>query len=237
MAGQIEISTANGYAGPTSAAEERTLLQPNASALSAEEERCWVAQLQAGSEEAFDRLIAEYAPPLYRLAHRLLNDPADADDVVQEAFLKVFRSIDQFQGSCPLKAWLYRVTVNTVANQNRWWRRHREQERPLEAPEPESRPLDFLADTQARSPFQSLLSREMQELVQTALQRLSESSRTVLVLREMEDLSYEEVAEILHVSLGTVKSRLARARQLLKGELEAMMESAPSGVPAWSPAD
>ena len=215
---------------------ERNLLQTSATALS-EEEWCRIAQLQAGSEEAFDRLVAEYTPPLYRLAYRLLNDPADADDVVQEVFLKAFRSIGQFQGNCPLKAWLYRITVNTVANQNRSWRRHREPERPLDAPETEGSPLDFLADDHVQNPFQSLLSRETQELVQSALLRLSESSRAILVLREMEGLSYEEVADILQISLGTVKSRLARARQSLKGELETMLEPAPGGVPEWSPAD
>lgn len=240
MQGRVAISSATGYAGrkelqPTVGG--RNAVEASAIALSEEEERCRIAQLQAGSEEAFDRLIAEYAPPLYRLACRLLNDPADADDVVQEVFLKVFRSIAQFQGNCPLKAWLYRITVNTVANQNRWWRRHREQERSLDAPETGGSPLDFLADDHARNPFQFLLSREAQELVQSALLRLSESSRAILVLREMEDLSYEEVSEILHISLGTVKSRLARARQSLKGELETMLEPAPGGVPVWNPAD
>ena len=240
MQGQLAISSATGYAEskelqPT--VEGRNVLQTSAIALSEEEERCRIAQLQAGSEEAFDRLIAEYAPPLYRLAYRLLNDPADADDVVQEVFLKVFCSIGQFQGNCPLKAWLCRITVNTVANQNRWWRRHRKQERPLDAPETGGCPLDFLADDNAQSPFQSLVSRETQELVQSALLRLSEPSRVILVLREMEDLSYEEVSEILHISLGTVKSRLARARQSLKGEMETMLEPASGGVPAWTPAD
>ena len=214
------------------------MLKTSAIALSEEEEPLRIAQLQAGSEEAFDRLVAEFAPPLYRLAYSLLNDPAAAADVVQEVFLKVFRSIGQFQGNCSLKGWLYRITVNTVANQNRSWRRHREPERSLDASATGGGNLkDFLADDRARNPFQSLLSRETQELVQNAMMRLAESSRTVLVLREMEGLSYEEVSEILHISLGTVKSRLARARQSLKGELETMMEPAPGGVPAWTPAD
>ncbi|MBI4459689.1 MAG: sigma-70 family RNA polymerase sigma factor [Acidobacteria bacterium] len=241
MQGQVAIFPATGYADTRELQPRvggRNAVETIAIAYSETEETFRITQLQAGSEEAFDRLVAEFAPSLYRLACRLLNDPADAADVVQEVFLKVFRSIGQFQGTCSLKGWLYRITVNTVANQNRWWRRHREPERSLDASETEGGDLkDFLADENMPTPFQSLVSRETQELVQTALARLTESSRTILVLREMEGLSYEEVAEILHLSLGTVKSRLARARQSLKEELEAMLEPAPGSVPAWTPAD
>ena len=242
MRGQVAISPTNGYADRKEFQPKvggRNVLETSAIAPGEEEEeRFQIAQLQAGSEEAFDRLVTKFAPSLYRLAYRLLNDPADAADVVQEVFLKVFRSIGQFEGNGSLKGWLYRITVNTAANQNRWWRRHREQERSLDAPETEGGNLkEFLADDRVQTPFQSLLSRENQELVQNALERLTESSRTILVLREMEDLSYEEVADILHISLGTVKSRLARARQALKEELETIMEPAPASVPAWTPTD
>ncbi len=199
-------------------------------------ERIRIRELQAGSPEAFDRLIAEYAPVVYRLAYRMLKDPADASDTVQEVFLKVFRSIGQFRGHCSLKAWIYRVTLTTASNQNRWWRRHRGQESPLEVSENGfSQNWTVLDD--APNPYESLLTRETQALVWTALLRLGESSRTVLILREMEGLPYEEMAEILHVSLGTVKSRLARARQSLREELQAIMEPVPSGLPAWSPAE
>lgn len=203
---------------------------------SEEGEQTRIRELQAGSSEAFDWLIAEYASVVYRLAYRILNDPADASDTVQEVFLKVFRSIGQFRGHCSLKAWIYCITLTTASNQNRWWRRHRAQESPLEIPENGSRQSLAMPDD-APNPYESLLSRETQELVWKALLRLSESSRTVLILREMEGLPYEEIAEILHLSLGTVKSRLARARQSLREELEAVMEPARGGVPAWSPAE
>lgn len=201
----------------------------------AETER--VQQLQAGSEEAFDWLVAQYAPLVYRLAHRLLNDPSDSSDTVQEVFLKVFRSIGHFQGDCSLKTWICHITVNTASNQNRWWRRHRGPECTLEGPEEETGRESLSAASEAPSPFESVLSQETQAIVQKALLRVSESHRLVLVLKEMEGLSYEEVAEILRLSLGTVKSRLARARQSLKRELEAMMEPAPRGVPVWNPAE
>ena len=201
------------------------------------EEQSRVRELKAGSEEAFDWLIAQYGPPVYRLAHRILHDPADAADAVQDVFLKVFRNIGQFHGESSLKTWIYRITVNTASNQMRWWRRHKERESPLEAPECWKREtLGDPADS-SQNPFESLLSRENQEIVWKALGRLAEGSRTVLVLREMENLSYEEIGEILHLSLGTVKSRMARARCALKREVESIMGSAPVSLPVWNTAE
>ena len=207
---------------------------PDGSATFTERER--ILQLQAGSEDAFHWLVSEYTPPVYRLACRLLNNSADASDVVQEVFLKIFRSVGQFHGDCSLKTWLYHIAVNTIWNQNRWWRRHSEKECTLESTRPEAMEDNLAMADDAPSPMESLLSQETQEMVQKALSRLNELHRMVLVLREMEDLSYEEVAAILNVSQGTVKSRLARARQSLKRELEAMMEPAPHTAPVWNPA-
>ena len=115
-----------------------------------------------------------------------------------------------------MKTWIYRIAVNTASNQHRWWRRHKEQEFSLDAQESREDGKRFVPADHAQNPFESLLSRETQEMVQIAMGRLTESSRTVLVLREMEDLRYEEIAEILHISLGTVKSRLARALSQLR---------------------
>jgi RNA polymerase sigma-70 factor (ECF subfamily) len=218
-------------------AEEPIAVQGAANRFCNSDEASRIKALQAGSEEAFDWLLAQYAPGVFRLAHRILNDPADAADAVQEVFLKVFRSITEFHGDSSLKTWIYRIALNTAANQNRWWHRHKEQEFSLDAQESWEGSSKFSPADAARGPFESLLSREQQEIVQKAMARLPECSRTVLVLREMEDLSYEEIAEILHVSLGTVKSRLARARLALKCELEPMLEQAPASVPVWNPAE
>ena len=191
-----------------------------------------IQQLQAGSEEAFDWLIAAYAPLVYRLAYRLLNYPADASDIVQEVFLKVFRSVRSFEGHCSLKTWIYHIAVNTVWNQNRWWR-HRGKERSLEIPDGDFgvEQLDVVDDSQ--DPLQDVLTQEAQDLVWRALLRLSEGQRVILVLREMEELSYEEMAAILNLTAGTVKSRLARARMALKRELEGILEPAPRPAPVW----
>jgi RNA polymerase sigma-70 factor (ECF subfamily) len=197
------------------------------------DEQSRIQQLQAGSEEAFYWLVDAYAPLVYRLAYRLLNNPADASDIVQEVFLKVFRSVKHFEGHCSLKTWIYHIAVNTVWNQNRWWRRHRGQEQALEVPDGDFgvEEIDLADDSQ--NPLRAVLTIESQELVWKALLRLNESQRLILVLREMEDLSYDEVAAILNLTSGTVKSRLARARLSLKQELETLMAPAARPAPAW----
>ena len=208
-------------------------LRLSAGAPGAPDEKSRVLELQAGSEEAFDWLVSAFAPPVYRLACRLLNNPADASDVVQEVFLKVFRSISHFEGHCALKTWIYHIAVNTVWNQNRWWRRHRERASALQDSAGETGVEELLQADEAASPLAAALTLEAQEMVWKALARLNESHRMILVLREMEDLSYEEVGEILNLSAGTVKSRLARARAALKQELEAMLEPAVRPAPVW----
>ena len=197
------------------------------------DEQSRIQQLQAGSEDAFNWLVDAYAPLVYRLAYRLLNTPADAADIVQEVFLKVFRNVRTFEGHCSLKTWICHIAVNTVWNQNRWWRRHRQQESPLETSDGDFgvEPMDVTDDSQ--NPLQDALTLEAQELVWKALLRLSESQRVILVLREMEELSYEELAAILELTTGTVKSRLARARMALKRELEGILEPVPRPAPVW----
>ena len=190
-------------------------------------------ELQAGSEDAFNWLMATYAPPVYRLSYRLLNDPADASDIVQEVFLRIFRGIGSFHGHCSLKTWIYHIAVNTVWNQNRWWHRHREQERTLEIGDEEAGYEELPVADDAQDPLATALSAEAQEMVWKALLRLSATHRMILVLREMEDLSYDEVAEILSLTPGTVKSRLARARLALRREVEALMEPVPRAAPVW----
>ena len=201
------------------------------------DEQSRIQEIQAGSEEAFHWLVDAYAPLVYRLSYRLLNHPTDASDVVQEVFLKIFRSVRAFEGHCSLKTWIYHIAVNTIWNQNRWWRRHRGPECPLEMPDGDFgiEQIDPADDSQ--NPLQDVLTLEAQGLVRKALSQLNESQRMILVLREMEELSYEEVAAILNLTAGTVKSRLARARLALKRELEGILEPAVHPAPVWHLAD
>src|SRR5882724_7421587 len=182
-----------------------------------------VAGLRAGSEQAYETLLARFQQPVYNLALRLLSDPGDASDVVQEVFLKVFRCVIHFRRQSSLKTWIYRITVNEAHNQRRWFFRHRSREVGLDDQTDEgcSRTV---ADT-GRSPFDCTFDREKHVLIENALGRINPLFREVVVLRDIEDLSYEEIAEVLQISLGTVKSHIMRGREALRVELTGRLEA------------
>ena len=187
------------------------------------DEQDLVAELQAGSEPAFAQLIAQYSHPIYSLIARSLRDPADAPDVTQEVFVKVFRNISSFHGESSLRTWIYRIALHEASNQRRWWGRHKRQELTIDAPQENDEGETFcLADSLAcpsASPFDCACHAETRELVAAALRTLAEPFREVVVLREIEGFGYEEIAEILNVNLGTVKSRLTRGRAALREAL------------------
>jgi RNA polymerase sigma-70 factor (ECF subfamily) len=189
------------------------------------EEGALVAELKAGSSQAFAELIARYHQPLYSLIARSLQDPADAADVTQDVFIKVFRNIGSFHGQASLRTWLYRIALHEASNQRRWWSRHKRQETALEAP-CDSRAdansggdAQSLGDTLADgscSPFEQAAQDELREHVEGALRQVPAAFRSVVVLREIEGFTYEEIADVLGVNLGTVKSRLMRGRAVLR---------------------
>lgn len=215
-----------------------------ASAIAARgEEASIVAELKGGSEEAYNWLIAHYHQPIYSLVYRIVNDPADAADTTQEVFIKVFRGMKSFNGESSLKTWLYRIAIHEASNQRRWWFRHKSKESPLEAQEDENGNSFGLANTlvdHGESPLELLAHEEVRARVEGELRQVSEPYRTVVLLRDIEGLSYEEIAEVLQVSLGTVKSRLIRGREALKKRLEVFVKqlgsefSASSGKPKIS---
>jgi RNA polymerase sigma-70 factor, ECF subfamily len=185
----------------------------------------WLVQgLRDGTEAAYEALTAEYQQPVYNLVSRLLNDPSDACDIVQEVFIKVFRKIGAFRGESSLKTWIYRIAVNEAYNYKRWFSRHRKQEVGLENDDEGSFNYSQKLADPARSPFDSVSDVEQHALVETALARLNPSFRTAVVLRDIEELSYEEIAEVLQVALGTVKSRIQRGREALRKELAGQLE-------------
>lgn len=193
------------------------------------EEQSLVRELKAGSETAFSHLIAQYSRPVYSLIARSLRDPADAADVTQEVFVKVFRNIHSFNGEASLRTWIYRIAVHEASNQRRWWSRHKKQEMTLddtrENDEGESFSLADMLATGDASPFDNVARAQLRERVEAALHKIPEVFRTAVVLREIEGFAYEEIAEILQTNVGTVKSRLMRGRSALR---EALRESAPA---------
>ena len=174
--------------------------------------------LRAGIEDAYEELIARYQQPVYSIAYRLLGSPADAADVVQEVFLKVFRGVGSFREHSSLRTWMYRIAVNEAHNHHRWFYRHCRREVAMDHAAEQSNSLESAADP-GRSPFDRALESENRTLIEQALANINPVFRTAVVLRDIENLSYEEIAEILQVSLGTVKSRILRGREALRREL------------------
>lgn len=180
-----------------------------------------VQQCAAGREEACTRLVTDHQRMVYQLALHLLGDPDEALDLSQEVFLKVFRTLPQFRGHSTLRTWIYRIVVNQASNRQRWWRRRR---RALQVPldEVAVAQSEALALRSAIQPDRVLQQRETQARVWRALNALPFDQRAAIVLREIDGLSYEEIAAALGVALGTVKSRLARAREGLRLALGAL---------------
>lgn len=198
-----------------------------ASALSLQtEEAALIAELRAGSEQAFAWLISHYHQPIYSLLARTVQNRADAADLTQEVFVKIFRGMHNFHGESSLRTWIYRIALREASNQRRWWVRHRQQEVPIEQEINESdssapiRLKEMLVDP-AESPFDAAVHAETRARIEAALAQVPEPFRTTLILRDIEGFVYEEVADMQGVNLGTVKSRLVRGRACLKAILTA----------------
>jgi RNA polymerase sigma-70 factor, ECF subfamily len=202
-----------------------TTLSDLASPIAAQtQEASIVAELKAGSEEAYAWLIGEFQQPVYGLVYRIVGDPSDAAETAQEVFLKVFRGMKQFHGQSSLKTWIYRIALHEAANRRRWWFRHKAQETSIEPADSESMPegspqMQMALTDHAESPFDNVAHHEVQRRVEEELRKIPEPYRTTLILRDLEEMSYEEIAEVLEISLGTVKSRLTRGREALKQRL------------------
>ncbi len=190
----------------------------------ADDEAALVAELRAGSEEAFAYLLTVYQTPVYNLIWHMIGNGDDAADVLQEVFVKVFKGIRSFRRESSLKTWVYRIAVHEASNHRRGWlRRLRHEVFSLDATDVEPDAVRVAAGNGIETPQQTLEHGERQELVQRALASLAQPYRAVVVLREIEDLSYEEIARILGVAEGTVKSRLLRGRELLRRKLASWM--------------
>jgi RNA polymerase sigma-70 factor, ECF subfamily len=198
---------------------------------------CLTEALREGAEWAYEALLRRFQQPVYALALRLVDSPAEACDVVQEVFLKVFRCIASFRGQSSLKTWVYRITVNEAHNSRRWSFRHRRKEVELDASgppgAPDSRSWGDTIPDNGVSPYDEALNRERRAIIEAALERVSPVFRAAVVLRDMSDLSYEEIAEVLGLSLGTVKSRIMRGREALRRELTGSLQ--PKGSLRWAP--
>lgn len=193
--------------------------------------------LRRGDDAAYEELLNLYEKPVYNLVYRLLVNPADAPDVVQEVFLKVFRNVTSFRGQSSLKTWIYRIAVNEAHNHRRWFERKCGHEIGLEEEVSEGIHFHQVLEDHERSPFESFANAETRAMIEDALASLKPAFRSAVVLRDVEELSYEEIAEILQANLGTVKSRILRGREALRVALEVRLQARRGSDLRWCAAE
>ncbi|MEP7148412.1 MAG: sigma-70 family RNA polymerase sigma factor [Acidobacteriota bacterium] len=181
----------------------------------------FIDRLRNGDSEAFDTLITRYSGGIYSLLYRMTEDAEEARDLTQETFLSALKSIKSFRGDAELKTWLFRIALNHSRNRFRWWKRRKRSETvSLDKPIGEGTATigDTIADD-GESPEQIVLRLERRERLMKALTALPEIFRETIVLCDIEGLGYEETARTLNINIGTVKSRIARGRELLRKKL------------------
>lgn len=185
-----------------------------------------IDRFQGGDVSAFEDLFTLYRDMVYRLAYRLLGEREEALDLCQEVFLAVYKDLGRFRRSSRFRTWLYRIVVNRAYNRTRLWkRRHRHMTVSLDALRMghDGAPLGTTMPASGHGPFEQVYSREIEGHIQQALTTLPLDQRAAVIMRDIEGLSYEEIAELLDINLGTVKSRIARGREELRQRLQGVL--------------
>jgi RNA polymerase sigma-70 factor (ECF subfamily) len=184
----------------------------------------FIERLKRGDAAAFETLVNERSGEIFGLLYRLTENAEEARDLTQETFLRAFQSIVHFRGESDLRTWIYRIAINQARNRWRWWRRRRREATvSIDAPEIGGGRLGLVATLKSntvRDPEQDALLSERERALKKALGSLRRVYREAVILRDIEGFAYEEIATTLDISVGTVKSRLARGRQELRRKLE-----------------
>jgi RNA polymerase sigma-70 factor (ECF subfamily) len=189
-----------------------------------EADQALVEQVQRGDKRAFELLVAKYQRKIFRLLSRLIRDAAEIEDVAQEAFIKAYRALPNFRGESAFYTWLYRIAINTAKNYLVAQGRRAPTTTETEIDEAENFDEgDQLRDV--NTPDSMLLSKQVGEAVNRAIEKLPEDLRTAIILRELEGLSYEEIAETMNCPIGTVRSRIFRAREAIAEELRPLLDT------------
>ena len=190
-------------------------------------DRDLVARCKKGQPAAFDELVRRYQDRVYNLSYRMLREREVAEEIAQDVFVSVYQHIEGFQGNSKFSTWLFRVVANHCHNKSKYLRRRKHKmqdsiDAPIESEDGDMR--RELPDEPGRSPEELAVRRKMNEAIQEAIGHLDEDHRVIVLLRDVEDMSYEEIGEVLGLPEGTVKSRLHRARNELRTRLSRMGE-------------
>ena len=183
-----------------------------------------VERVQRGDKHAFDLLVSKYQRKLGRLISRFVRDPAEAEDVTQDAFIKAYRALPGFRGESAFYTWLYRIGINTAKNYLLANKRRVPSTTIFDAEDAESFE-DASLLREVNTPENELMSKQVVDVVQASLQQLPEDLRSALTLREIEGLSYEEIASVMNCPIGTVRSRIFRAREAVAESLRPLLET------------
>jgi RNA polymerase sigma-70 factor, ECF subfamily len=184
-----------------------------------------VERVQRGDKRAFDLLVVKYQRKLFRLLSRLIRDPAEIEDVAQEAFIKAYRALPNFRGESAFYTWLYRIAINTAKNHLVAQGRRAPTQTEAEIEDAENFDDGELLRSED-TPDRMLLSKQVAEAVNRAIEQLPAELRTAIVLRELEGLTYEEIAASMNCPIGTVRSRIFRAREAVAAELRPILDTA-----------
>ncbi len=191
-----------------------------------ETDQALVERVQAGDKQAFGLLVTKYQRKLLRLVSRIVKDPAEAEDVAQEAFIKAYRALATFRGESAFYTWLYRIGVNTAKN---WLAANgRRMYASTDMRDDDGEPInegDLLPDVE--TPERMLMTKQIGDTVNAAMEELPDELRTAVTLREIEGLSYEDIAQVMDCPIGTVRSRIFRAREAIAGKLRPLLDSGP----------
>ncbi|PKO83210.1 MAG: RNA polymerase sigma factor RpoE [Betaproteobacteria bacterium HGW-Betaproteobacteria-11] len=190
-----------------------------------EADQILVEQAQAGDKQAFGLLVTKYQRRLARLISRMVRDPVEVEDIVQDSFIRAYRALPGFRNDSAFYTWLYRIGVNTAKN---WLVTHGRRAQLTRSMDDEEAPgQDDVESTQtSETPERLLMTKEIGETVNAAVERLPEELRTAITLREIEGMSYEEIAQVMDCPIGTVRSRIFRARDAIAAKLKPLLDTA-----------
>ena len=185
-------------------------------------DRLLVDRFKSGDNAAFDEMVGRYWNRIYSMVHQLLRNPQDAEEVTQDAFIRAHRGLANFRGESAFSTWLYQIATNLARNRYwYWWRRRRDQSVSIDAPMGPDNDLTLaeVIPAEVETPDDITVTQEFVSRIGSGMERLGAKHREILILRNVKNLSYEEIADILGISIGTVKSRIARAREALRSKL------------------